>query len=122
MSQVHELAGFLVVGLFGLGFVWGIGAWALKRSPGAAYWKWVAVVQVVAGVQAIIGIGLFIAGYRLPVLHYAYGIFPILALAVAHSVARRPDYASKPWLPFAVAAFFCFGLTLRALMTGLGIG
>ena len=28
----------------------------------------------------------------------------------------------KPWVPFAWAAFICFGLTLRGLMTGLGIG
>jgi len=122
MSEVHKFVGFALVGLFGLGFVWGIGAWALRRSPGSAYWTWVAVAQVVAGVQALMGIVLFIAGFRRPILHYGYGIFPLVALVVAHSAARRPDYASKPWLPFAVAAFFCFGLTLRALMTGLGIG
>ena len=53
-------------------------------------------------------------------LHYAYGIFPIVALAVAHVFARRPDFRERPWIPFAWVAFICFGLTLRALMTGLG--
>jgi hypothetical protein len=27
-----------------------------------------------------------------------------------------------PWVPFAWAAFICFGLTLRGLMTGFGTG
>jgi hypothetical protein len=122
MTEVHKIIAFGVVAIFGVGFIWGIGAWAIRRSPGAAFWTWVAVAQVVAGVQALIGIGLFIAGYRRPVLHYGYGIFPIVALIVAHSVARSPEYADRPWLPFAFAAFVCFGLTLRALATGLAAG
>jgi hypothetical protein len=28
----------------------------------------------------------------------------------------------EPWVPFAWASFISFGLTLRALMTGLGTG
>jgi hypothetical protein len=29
---------------------------------------------------------------------------------------------SRPWVVFAAAAFICFGLAGRALMTGLGLG
>jgi hypothetical protein len=29
---------------------------------------------------------------------------------------------SQPWVVFAAAAFICFGLAGRALMTGLGFG
>jgi hypothetical protein len=51
-----------------------------------------------------------------------YGaIFPALVLGVAHVLARDA-FSHRPWAPFAMAAFFCFGLTLRALMTGLGVG
>jgi hypothetical protein len=36
----------------------------------------------------------FVSGYRAEtILHYAYGIFPIVALAAAHLFARRPDFA-----------------------------
>ena len=56
-----------------------------------------------------------------PWLHYLYGsVFPITVLVVAHVVARGLE--RDQWVPFAWAAFFCFGLTLRALFTGLGIG
>jgi hypothetical protein len=37
-------------------------------------------------------------------------------------VLARDAFSHRPWAPFALAAFFSFGLTLRALMTGLGVG
>lgn len=122
MSEVHKYVGFVVVGLFAIGWVWGIGAWAGKRGPGGWFWRWLAVAQVVAGAEVLIGIVLLILGRRPDVLlHYAYGIFPVVALVIAHRVARQEKYGDRPWIPFAWAAFFCFGLTLRAVMTGLGV-
>jgi heme A synthase len=118
--EVHKYVGFLVVALFTVGWLWGLIAWIAKRDPGERFWVWVTVVQVVAGLQALIGIVVFLLGNRAStILHYAYGIFPILALGIAHVVARRPDFRERPWVPFAWVAFICFGLTLRAVMTGL---
>ena len=120
MVQVHKLAGFFVVAVFAVGWIWGLAAWVTKRGPGERFWTWVSVAQVLSGLQAIVGIVVFISGYRaLTWLHYAYGLFPIAALVGAHLVARRPDFRERPWVPFAWVAFICFGLTLRAVMTGL---
>jgi hypothetical protein len=64
-------------------------------------------------------------------LHYVYGLLPLLLFVFAHIVARAgnaslvgfdPERRIASWVPFAWAAFICFGLTARALMTGLGIG
>jgi hypothetical protein len=128
VSGVHEAIGFVVVGVFSVGWVWGGLAWIRHRPPGDRFWNWLTVAQVVAGVQAVIGIVLLLMGRR-PTswLHYVYGFGPILILAIAHQVARegrrvRSDTLPlAPWIPFAVASFVCFGLTLRALMTGLGL-
>jgi len=118
--QVHKLAGYLVVAVFAVGWIWGLPAWVTRRGPGERFWTWVTVAQVLSGIQAIGGVVVFVSGYRAPtLLHYAYGVFPILALVGAHLVARRPDFRERPWIPFAWVAFICFGLTLRALMTGL---
>jgi hypothetical protein len=118
--QVHKLAGFLVVAVFAAGWIWGLAAWVTKRGPGERFWTWVTVVQVLSGLQALVGIVVYALGYRaLTLLHYAYGLFPIVALVGAHLVARRPDFRERPWIPFAWVAFICFGLTLRAVMTGL---
>jgi hypothetical protein len=48
-------------------------------------------------------------------------VFPALVLVVCHVFTRgleKPPYH----LFFTIGAFFVFGLTARALMTGLGIG
>lgn len=138
MSALHEYVGFAVVAVFALGWIWGLGAWATKRGPGDRYWTWLTVAQVVAGLQAILGIVLLLLGRRMVtpgalggVLHYVYGLLPILLFLFAHVVARAGNASIlgfderkriRPWVPFAWASFICFGLTSRALMTGLGIG
>lgn len=136
MSAVHEVVGFAVVAVFALGWVWGLGAWITKRGPGERYWLWVTVAQILAGGQAILGVVLLLSGRRMEtpgalgdVLHYVYGFLPILLFVFAHVAARAGnarivgiDRPVRPWVPFAWASFICFGLTGRALMTGLGIG
>jgi hypothetical protein len=138
MPEIHKYVGFFVVGVFALGWVWGLGAWIFKRGPGPGYWIWLTVAQVVAGLQAILGIILLVLGYRVDaegtlggVLHYVYGLLPLLLFVFAHVVARAGNASMvgfderapiRPWVPFAWAAFICFGLTSRALMTGLGLG
>jgi hypothetical protein len=121
MPELHKWIGFAVVAMFAVLFLWGIGAKLFKRGPGDWFWRWLVLVQVIVGVQTIVGIVLFVTGHRADtLLHYAYGFFPIAVLVVAHVLARGME--REPWIPFAWAGFFCFGLTLRALMTGLGIG
>jgi hypothetical protein len=135
VSQVHEVVGFAVVAVFTVGWVWGLGAWISKRGPGEAYWVWLTIAQIVAGLQAILGITLLVLGKRVDVqgalggvLHYVYGLLPILLFVFAHVIARAGNASMlgfdakkriAPWVPFAWASFICFGLTLRALMTGL---
>ena len=136
MSGLHRVVGFAVVGVFALGWVWGLVAWISRRDPGEAYWRWLSVAQVLAGLQAIVGIGLLLFGRRVltggplsNVLHYVYGLLPLLLFVFAHVVARAGNASIigfderrkiAPWVPFAWASFICFGLAFRALMTGLG--
>jgi hypothetical protein len=138
LSDLHGYIGFAVVGVFAIGWLWGLGAWIARRGPGAGYWVWLPVAQLVAGLQAVYGIALLLFGRRLEAggtlggtLHYVYGLLPILLFVIAHVIARSgnasvlgfsEDRRIAPWVPFAWASFISFGLTLRALMTGLGIG
>ncbi|MDQ3991535.1 MAG: hypothetical protein M3245_04390 [Actinomycetota bacterium] len=122
MRSVHLVVGWTIVAGFAVVAVWGLGAWVIRRHPGRAFWWSVAVVQVGLLVQLLAGIVLLAAGGRRPVLHYVYGVvFPVAVLLVAHWLGREV-YADRPWVPFGVAAFFGFGLTLRAIMTGFGVG
>jgi len=129
MSDVHTVVGVAVVAIFAIGWIWGVAAAVAKRGPGERYWLWLTAAQLTAGVQAVVGVILLALGYRPTTwLHYVYGLGPILILIVAHALAREGQnvqvgkQALQPWVPFAFGAFICFGLSLRALMTGLGRG
>jgi hypothetical protein len=135
VSALHRVVGFAVVAIFALGWIWGLGARVLRRDPGDAFWTWLSVAQVVAGLQAVLGTILLLAGRRVEaegalggLLHYVYGYLPLLLFVVGHVVARAGsaraigiDRPVRPWVPFAWVSFISFGLTLRALMTGLGL-
>lgn len=122
MDQVHAAIGFTIVGGFALLTLWGIATWLLRRGPGRPFWWLLGVLQGAILLQVAAGIVLLAAGGSQPFLHYMYGsAFPALVLFGAHWLAREA-FADRPWAPFAVAGFVCFGLTLRALMTGLGLG
>jgi hypothetical protein len=130
MPEIHKYIGFAVVAIFSIGWIWGLGTWILRRpGPGNGFWIWLSVAQIVAGIQALAGILLLILGYTPDTwLHLVYGLLPLVVLALAHWLAREGQKAKQganpfpPWTWFAGASFICFGLTLRALMTGLGIG
>ena len=139
MSAVHRALGFFVVGVFALGWIWGLVAKLVRRGPGPLYWRWVALAQVSAALQAIVGLTLLATGGRVGgalagVLHYVYGLLPLALFFIAHVVARSGNMsfvgirgprgepvAIRAWTPFAWASFISFGLAARALMTGLGI-
>ena len=128
MSDVHTVVGFAVLGVFTVGWVWAGVAAILRRDPGRHFWTWLVVAQTTAGVQALIGAILLIAGRRPSTwLHLVYGFGPLLILPIGHGLARelrrqRVSLPIEPWGVFGLAAFICFGLSLRALMTGLGLG
>ena len=123
MPKVHEAIGFVVVAVFTVGWLWGGAALVLKRDPGERFWTWITVEQVLAGAQAAIGLILLVLGYRPDTsLHYVYGFGPLVIFAIGHLLAREEAFRAKPWAPFAMASFISFGLSLRALTTGLGIG
>lgn len=115
--------GAAIVAAYALMFLWGLCAWVLRRGVAAPFWWLLTFVQVSLFLQLIGGVVLFALGGRPNWLHYAYGIvFPVGLLVAAHRLAREPRFVARPWAPFAISSFFAFGLTLRALMTGWGVG
>lgn len=123
MTEIHRAVGFVVVGIFTIGWLLGLILWIARRDAGEWFWRWLVTAQVVAILQALLGLILLLLGERPPTwLHYVYGFGPLVIFAIGHLLAREEAFRSKPWAPFAFASFISFGLSLRALMTGLGIG
>lgn len=125
MTQVHHYVGWSIPIGFGLLVLWTIYSLIRNRPPHDLYWTLLGILQVVIGVQVVVGAVLFVMGQRPhpngPVwLHYVYGgLFPAAILVGAHRLAKK--YEDIPWVVFGIASFVCFGLTFRALQTGLGV-
>lgn len=125
MTGIHLYIGYSVPAGFALVTLWAIYAFIRNRAPTESFWRLIAALQVVIGVQIVIGAVLFLLGGRPPSngpgwLHYVYGgVFPAFVLLLAHRYARKAEGIA--WLVFGFAAFVNFGLTFRALQTGLGI-
>jgi hypothetical protein len=120
---VHLAIGSAIVGGWLVMFLVGLGSWILRREPNRLFWGLLAGLQVLLGVQLIAGLVLLGMGGRADSwLHYLYGIvFPAIVLVVAHVLGRGMTNEEDTWKVFAVASFVIFGLTLRALTTGLGL-
>lgn len=100
----------------------------LAEKDPAPGWLWVIqhYTENVLLLQVVIGVILFVSGRRVvggPLiwLHYLYGsLFPLIAIVGGRIAALRREHSEYVGLTWG--AFFAFGLTLRALMTGLHIG
>jgi hypothetical protein len=126
VNVIHLYVGFLVPAGWTVIALWALVAFLRNKAAGERYWALVAVMQVVLGVQIVLGTVLLVVAFasgsgRPPWLHYAYGaLFPIALLVFAHRWGR--DHKEISFVGFGIAAFLIAGLTVRALMTGLGIG
>ena len=125
MSEIHRYIAYAVPFGWALLALWTLFAFVRNKPPGDRFWTLLGALQAVLGAQVLIGLVLLALGRvppsRGPVwLHYVYGgLFPIVVLVAAHRFARRQEGIS--WVVFGVAALVIFGLTFRALQTGLGI-
>lgn len=124
MVDLHRLVAYSVPALFALLALGALFTFLRNREPGGWFWNLLAAVQVVLGVQVVVGAILFALGGRPQSngpnwLHYVYGgLFPIGVLYVAHKYARK--HQGVEIVIFGVACLVAFGLTFRALQTGLG--
>ena len=125
MTTAHGWLGFGLVGLFALLMVWGLAlrVTGVDEAP-SAYWgvqHWtenLLLLQTVVGVVFLL-LGRRVAGDDLVFLHYFYGsLFPLIAMVGGRIAGMRRE--DKDYVGLAWGAFFAFGLTLRALMTGCG--
>jgi hypothetical protein len=123
--DLHRFVAYSVPAGFALLALGALFTYLRNREPGAWYWNLLAVVQVIVGAQVLVGAILFALGGRPQSngpswLHYVYGgLFPIGVLFFAHKYARK--HAGVEMIVFGVASLVAFGLTFRALQTGLGI-
>jgi heme A synthase len=127
VTDIHRYIAYSIPAGFILLTLWAVVSFFRNRNPHDLFWSLLAALQVVIGIQVLIGGFLFLSGERPETngpqwLHYVYGgLFPAAVLIAAHRIAATDRFRSIPWAVFGFAALICFGLTFRALQTGLGI-
>lgn len=125
--DLHRWVGEAIVVALAFILLWGVVLRLLGRAEAPrVFWGLQHYTENVLVIQVLLGIILLLAGRRVvggPLiwLHYLYGsLFPLIAIVGGRIAALRReerDYVGLTW-----GAFFAVGLTLRALMTGLGWG
>jgi hypothetical protein len=124
VADLHRYVAYSVPTGFAVLFLVSIFTYLFNRDPGEWYWRLLAFLQIVLVVQVVAGVVLFLSGRRPPGIsfagaHYVYGaLFPLVVLFFAHRYAARHERVAIAI--FGFGAFLCFGLTMRALQTGLG--
>jgi heme A synthase len=127
VTDIHRYIAYSIPAGFVVLTLWAAWSFVRNRNPHDLFWSLLAALQIVIGIQVIVGGYLFLTGARPDSngpqwLHYVYGgLFPAAVLITAHRFAASERFRSIPWAVFGVAALVCFGLTFRALQTGLGI-
>jgi hypothetical protein len=123
VTSIHGALAWSIPFGFGLLTLWSVYCLIRNRPPGSGYWGLLGILQVILGLQVLVGIVLLLLGKHSDGpewLHYAYGgLFPVALLMGGHRAAKR--FAEIPWIVFGVASLLICGLTIRALMTGLGV-
>jgi hypothetical protein len=124
MDEVHGYIAYAIPTAFAVMALWSLIGFIRNKAPGDRFWTLLAGIQVVLGIQVLIGGILYLTGAR-PATpgpewrHYTYGgLFPLFVLIMAHRYARKTEGIS--WMVFGGAAVVIFGLTFMALRTGTG--
>lgn len=124
MVDLHRLVAYLVPAGFLLLALAALYTYLRNKEPGGWFWNLLAAEQVVLGIQILVGLVLLLMGNRAVTkgpdwLHYFYGgVFPLAVVVFAHRFSGKHQGAEVA--AFGIASLVAFGLTFRALQTGLG--
>lgn len=128
MTGFHLILAYTVVGSLAVIFLAGV-VLRLRGADETPTWfrglqyyvENLLLLQSIVGLVLLVAMGRRVAGGSLVFLHYFYGsLFPLIAVVSGRIAGLRREV--RPYVGWTWGAFFAFGLTMRALMTGLGIG
>lgn len=124
-AQLHGWLGLALVVAFAVLTLWGLGLrLATREEAPTAYRAVQHWTENVLALQTLIGVVFLLMGRRvvgddLVFFHYLYGsLFPLIAVVGGRIAGLRRE--SHEYVGWTWGAFFSFGLTMRALMTGCG--
>lgn len=125
IAQIHGWVGLAIVLAFLVLSLWGLALRIAGRDEAPTLFRAVQhwtenllALQTLGGVVFLL-MGRRVVGDDLVFFHYLYGsLFPLIAVVGGRIAGLRRE--GREYVGMAWGAFFAFGLTTRALMTGCG--
>ena len=112
----HEAFGWALIAVNALAGAWALAGYQFRRLRGRPLWVTVIVGQLLAFVQAIIGVVLTTRyDYELDDMHALYGFSAIIAVAILYSYRTSPFMKGKDLLLYGFGSLFIMGLGIRTL-------
>lgn len=128
MTEFHRFLAYFIPSGFLLLALWALGVVITNRGPGSWFWRVLAVLQVIVGVQVMAGLILLVSGeWPTNWRHFVYGAaMPLLLLIAAHRLGSGRSIAGFgggrfqdiPWAIFGIASFIAAAATFMAYITG----
>jgi hypothetical protein len=113
----HEACGWALIAVNALAGVWALAAYQFRGLRGRPLWAAVIVGQLLAFVQAFIGVVLTSRyDYELNDMHALYGFSAIIAVGILYSYRTSPFMKGKELLLYGFGSLFIMGLGLRNLV------
>ncbi len=112
----HAACGWALIAVNALAGVWALAAYRFTGLRGRPMWAAVVVGQLLAFVQAIIGVVLTSRyDYELDDMHALYGFSAIIAVGILYSYRTSPFMKGKELLLYGFGSLFIMGLGIRNL-------
>ena len=113
----HEACGWALIVVNALAGVWALVAYQVPAVRGRPLWITVIVGQLLAFVQAFVGVVLTTRyDYELSDMHALYGFSAIIAVGILYSYRTSPFMKGKELLLYGFGCLFLMGLGLRNLV------
>jgi uncharacterized membrane protein len=113
----HEACGWALIVVNALAGVWALIAYQFPALRGRPLWVAVTIGQLLAFVQAFLGVVLTTKyDYELNDMHALYGFSAIIAVGILYSYRTSPFMKGKELLLYGFGCLFLMGLGLRNLV------
>lgn len=117
LHDAHDVNAWLLIGLNAVAGIWCLAAFRWHRLAGRPMWVFVAVAQLTAFTQALIGALLANRDdVELDDMHALYGFSAMIAVGIMYSYRGSPGLKGKEPLLYGFGSLFVMGLGLRNLV------
>lgn len=114
--EVHQATAWVLIIVNALAGGWCLAAYRFEILRGRAMWGVVILGQLMAFVQAVIGVVLATRfDFEINDMHALYGFSAIIAVGILYSYRTSPFMRSKELVLYGLGSWFIMGLGLRNL-------